>query len=68
LVGAVPAGVVLYTNNEVAGVDMVVASVVEVSATLGINKPDFVASEATSISNFAEELGVLVPIPTFPCG
>jgi hypothetical protein len=51
---------VLYINNPIAGVAIVAASEALVSATRGGKKPLSVAF----ISNFAEALGVVVPIPT----
>jgi hypothetical protein len=60
LFGVVPADAVLYTNKPVAGVAMVLTSVVEVNATRGGRKP--LLDALTSSEALA--LGVVVPIPT----
>ena len=57
--GAVPAVAVLYTNNPAAGEVVGLAELVAVKATRGGKKPLSVAVT----SNFAEALGVVVPIP-----
>ena len=61
--GLTPAVAVLKTNNPLAGEVIGVAAVVDVSATRGGKNPFVV--EFTS--NWAEALGVFVPIPTCEC-
>jgi hypothetical protein len=58
------AAFVLYTSNEVAGLDMVATSFIDVKETLGIKNPMLSALS----SKRALGLGAVVPIPTFLSG